>query len=209
MKFVLQLLALALPAAVCAAPAEGLRNPFWPQGYKGVTSPISAEPRPKPVVVPKPAANSAHAELAKATAAKEAAEAAARAAAAREAAAREAAAKEAAAREAAAKKAAEEKAAAEKAAQEAAAKAEAERNREITSEDWKLARKALKIRNPAWFQKDGATRVSLDINGKIYVDGDIVVAERGGVRYAWRIRVVDGKKRRVTLDHVEARPKAP
>ena len=209
MRFVLQLLALALPVAVCAAPAEGLRNPFWPQGYKGVTSPISAEPRPKPVVVPKPAANSAHAELAKATAAKEAAEAAARAAAAREAAAREAAAKEAAAREVAAKKAAEEKAAAEKAAQEA----EAERNREITPEDWKTARKALKIRNPAWFQKDGATRVSLDINGKIYVDGDIVVAERGGVRYAWRIRVVDGQKRRVTLDHVEARrvnpPKAP
>ena len=209
MKFVLQLLAFALPAAVCAAPAEGLRNPFWPQGYKGVTSPISAEPRPKPVVVPKPAANSARTELAKATAAKEAAEAAARAAAAREAAAREAAAKEAAAREVAAKKAAEEKAAAEKAAQEA----EAERNREITPEAWKTARKALKIRNPAWFQKDGATRVSLDINGKIYVDGDIVVAERGGVRYAWRIRVVDGQKRRVTLDHVEARrvnpPKAP
>ena len=142
MKFVLQLLAFALPAAVCAAPAEGLRNPFWPQGYKGVTSPISAEPRPKPVVVPKPAANSARAELAKATAAKEAAEAAARAAAAREAAAREAAAKEAAAREVAAKKAAEEKAAAEKAAQEA----EAERNREITPEAWKTARKALKIR---------------------------------------------------------------
>ena len=209
MKFLLQLLALALSVAVCAAPTEGLRNPFWPQGYKGVTSPISAEPRPKPVEVPKPAANSAHAELAKATAAKEAAEAAARAAAAREAAAREAAAKEAAAREAAAKKAAEEKAAAEKAAQEA----EAERNRAITSEDWKAARKALKIRNPAWFQKDGVTRVSLDINGKIYVDGDIVVVERGGVRYAWRIRVVDGKKRRVTLDHVEARrvnpPKAP
>ncbi len=205
MKFPFHLWAIMVATAVHAAPSEGLRNPFWPQGYKGVTSPISAEPRPKPVVAPKPAENSAHAELAKATAAKEAAEAAARAAAAREAAAREAAAKEAVAREAAAKKAAEEKAAAEKAAQEAAAKAEAEQNREITSEDWKKARKALKIRNPAWFQKEGATRVSLDINGKIYVDGDIVVAEHAGVRFAWRIRVVDGMKQRVTLDRVEAR----
>jgi len=205
MKFLLNLSALVASAVVYAAPAEGLRNPFWPQGYKGVTSPISAEPRPKPVVVPKPGAGGARAELAKATAAKEAAEAAARAAAAREAAAREAAAKEAAAREAAAKKAAEEKAVAEKAAQEAAAKAAAEKNREITPEDWKTARKALKIRNPAWFQKEGATRVSLDINGKIYVDGDTVVSERDGVRYAWRIRVVDGMKQRVTLDRVEAR----
>ena len=149
---------LVLPlvlAATAASAATGLRNPFWPKGYVGEMTPISAEARPKkPKPKPKPKMDP------KAAAAKAAQEEAARKeAAAREAAAKEAAAKEAAAKEAAAKEAAA-KEAAEKAAREAAAKAEAERKREISREDWIKAKKSLKIGNPAVVTtQDGRTQV--------------------------------------------------
>ena len=52
-----------LLAATTASAAVGLRNPFWPKGYVGEMTPISAEarpkkpkPKPKPKVDPKAAA---------------------------------------------------------------------------------------------------------------------------------------------------------
>ena len=49
-----KLLPLLAMAAMAATAAEGLRNPFWPKGYVGEMTPISAEARPKPK--PKPPA---------------------------------------------------------------------------------------------------------------------------------------------------------
>ena len=188
-----------LLAATTASAAEGLRNPFWPKGYVGEMTPISAEarpkkpkPKPKPKVDPKAAA-----------AAKAAQETAAKAAAAKkEAAARDAAAKEAA--EKAAKEAAA-KAAAEKVAREAAEKAEAERKREITPEEWKRAKKSLKFSNPAVVKtQDGQVRATISINGNIYGDGDYMSTTLDGVRFTWRVRWGDGGQK-LLLEHVRAR----
>ena len=199
MRTYAKLLLPLLLAATTASAAEGLRNPFWPKGYVGEMTPISAEarpkkpkPKPKPKVDPKAAA-----------AAKAAQETAAKAAAAK---------KEAAARDAAAKVAAEKaskeavaKEAAEKAAQEAAAKAEAERKREIGPEDWKKAMKSLKIGNPAVVKTQGGqVRATISINGNIYGDGDYMSTTLDGVRFTWRVKWGDGGQK-LRLEHVKAR----
>jgi hypothetical protein len=193
--------ALAVSFSVAtASAAEGLRNPFWPKGYVGEMTPISAEARPKPKPKPKPQAPKVDPKAA----AKAEKEAAAKKAAAKEAAAKEAAAKEAAAK-AAAEKAAAEKAAAEKAALEAAAKAEAERNREITREEWKKAMKSLKIGNPAVFTtEDGKTRSTISINGNIYGDGDLMSVTYEGVRFTWRVNGLSGGEK-LRLERLRAR----
>ena len=194
-----RLLLLPLLASMTLGAAECLRNPFWPKGYEGERTPISAEVRPKPKSKPKPQAAKVDPKAAAAEkAAKEAA--AKKDAAAKEALAREAAAKEAAAKDAAAK------AAAEKAAREAAEKAEAERKREITSDDWREARKALKIGNPAVFKaEDGTIRSSININGNIYVDGDYMSFSLKGVRFTWRVQGLDGVEKKLRLVRIRAR----
>lgn len=190
-----KLLLPPLLAVATASAAEGLRNPFWPKGYVGEMTPISAEARPKPKPKPKPQVPKVDPKAA-AKAEKEAA--------AKKAAAKEAAAKEAAAKEAAAKAAAE-KAAAEKAALEAAAKAEAERNREITREEWKKAMKSLKIGNPAVFTtEDGKTRSTISINGNIYGDGDLMSVTYEGVRFTWRVNGLSGGEK-LRLERLRAR----
>ena len=195
-----KLLLPPLLAVATASAAEGLRNPFWPKGYVGEMTPISAEARPKPKPKPKPQVPKVDPKAA----AKAEKEAAAKKAAAKEAAAKEAAAKEAAAK-AAAEKAAAEKAAAEKAALEAAAKAEAERNREITREEWKKAMKSLKIGNPAVFTtEDGKTRSTISINGNIYGDGDLMSVTYEGVRFTWRVNGLSGGEK-LRLERLRAR----
>ncbi len=196
MRTLLQFLPLMLAVPLCAGAAEGLRNPFWPKGYVGEMTPISAEarPKPKPKPAPKPTEATPKPDPKAAAAAKAKAE-------------KEAAAK-AAAEKAAAEKAAKEavaKAAAEKAAREAAEK-EAERKREITSEDWRKAMKTLKIGNPAVFKsEDGKTKSTISINGNIYVDGDLMSVTAGGIRFTWRIRGLDDGDRKLRLDRVRAR----
>lgn len=168
-------------AALSATAAEGLRNPFWPKDYVGEMTPISAEARPKPKPKPKPQAPK--------VAPKAAQEAAAKKAAMKEAAARAAAAKEAAAREAAAKETA----------------AKAERNREISREDWKKAMKSLKIGNPAVFTtEDGTTRSTISINGNIYGDGDLMSVTYEGVRFTWRVNGLAGGEK-LRLERIRAR----
>lgn len=182
MRISFQLLSLALLASMTTAAAEGLRNPFWPKGYVGEMTPISADVRPKKPK-PKPKAASKPAVAPKA---------------AKEDAARKAA-KEAAEKEAAAQ------AAAEKAAQEAAAKAEAERKREITRDDWRKAMKALKIGNPAVITtQDGKTRSTISINGNIYVDGDLMSVTHEGIRFTWRIKGLAGGEK-LRLERIKAR----
>ena len=191
------LVALMASVAIGGFAAEGLRNPFWPKGYVGEMTPISAEARPKPKPRPKP--KTLKVDPKTAAAAKAAKEAAAKKAAMKEVAAKEAAAKEAAAKEAAAK------VAAEKAAREAAAKAEADRNREISREDWKKAMKSLKIGNPAVFTtEDGKTRSTICINGNIYGDGDLMSVTCEGVRFTWRINGLAGGEK-LRLERIRAR----
>ena len=200
MRIRFQLLPLALLASMTAVAAGGLRNPFWPKGYVGEMTPISAEvrpkkPKPKPKAAPKPpVAPKAAKEDAASKAAKEAAEKEAASKAAAERAAREA-----------AERAAAAKAAAEKAAQEAAAKAEAERKREITREDWRKAMKALKIGNPAVItMQDGKTRSTISINSNIYVDGDLMSVTHEGIRFTWRIKGLAGGEK-LRLERIRAR----
>ena len=189
-----RLLLLPLLASMTLAAAEGPRNPFWPKGYEGERTPISAEVRKKPKPKPKPQAPKVD-QKAAAAAEKAAKEAAAK---------KGAAAKEAAAREAAAKEAAA-KAAAEKAAREAAEKAEAERKREITPEEWNKARKSLKFSNPAMVKtQDGQVRATICINGNIYGDGDYMSTTLDGIRFTWRVRWVDGGQK-LRLEHVRDR----
>ena len=179
----------AVPAAVASTNevSVAVRNPFWPIGYTGEITRISAEVRPKPKPKPQqpkiePKKNIA---VAKETAAKEAKEAAEKAAI-----------SEKTAKEAAAKA----KAAAEKAAAEAA------KPREITSDDWRKAQKALKFGSPALFKaEDGTTRSSININGNIYVDGDLMSFTHDGARFTWRIQGLDGKDKKLKLKRVQAR----
>ena len=173
---------------------KAVRNPFWPIGYTGEWTRISAEVRPKPKPkppAPKPKVETKKVENDAQIAAQKAAKEAAAAAAIAEKAAKEAAAKA---------KAAAEKAAAEKAAEEAA------RRREITAEDWRKAQRALKFGNPALFKaEDGTVRSSININGNIYVDGDLMSFTHDGIRFTWRIQGLDGKDKKLKLKRVQSR----
>jgi len=162
--------------------AEGVRNPFWPEGYQGEFTPISAEPRVKPkpeaAVVPKVEPEKELTGKKAAAEAKVRAEAEARA-----------------------------KAAAAKAAAEAAARAarEAELRRAIVKEDWIKARRALKVGCPAVFKSEsGVVRYSVSINGNIYVDGDLVSVTHDNIRFTWRVKGLDGKES-LKLVRVKAR----
>lgn len=164
--------ALASASVVLAAfvvfAAEGVRNPFWPEGYKGEMTPISAEPRVKPKPSAKDSSDKKSSESGPSAVAK--------------------------VQSPAEKKAV---AAAAKASAEAAAKAarEAELRRAIAREDWVNARRALKISSPARFRSDdGTVRSSIAINGNIYVDGDLVSVTYDNVRFTWRIKGLDGRE---------------
>ena len=171
---------------------KAVRNPFWPIGYTGEWARISSEVRPKPK--PKPPAPKPKVDAKKIEADRLAAAQAAAEKAAKEATAAQAAAK------AAAETAAKEKAAAEKAAKEAA------KPREITSANWRAAQKALKFGNPALFKaEDGTVRSSININGNIYVDGDLMSFTHDGIRFTWRIQGLDGKDKKLKLKRVQAR----
>lgn len=60
---------------------------------------------------------------------------------------------------------------------------------------WTKARKALRIGNPASVtDAAGRVRTSVNINGDIYVDGDLVSVTVEGICYTWRLRGVEGSK---------------
>lgn len=153
---------------------NAVRNPFWPIGYTGETTRISAEVRPKPKPKPKPQKVAPKKD--------------------------ETAAKEMAAKADKAKAVAEKTAMVEKAAQEVA------KPREITSEDWRKAQRALKFGSQALFKaEDGTTRSSISINGNIYVDGDLMSFTHDGVRFTWRIQGLDSKDKKLKLKRIQAR----
>ena len=153
--------------------AQGVRNPFWPMGYEGVRETISPNVRKKPK----------KAEPKKAPPAMTVAE-------------RKKQEAEKAAAEKAAKEAAE-KAAREKAEKEAAARAEAERKkREITSEHWDAAKKALVFGGRVKLREDDASEnSSVVINGKVYADGDQISFTHDSRRFTWRVEGLSDKNK--------------
>lgn len=174
-------------AATSSAAPQGVRNPFWPAGYQGETSPISAEirvkPKPKPPAPPpKPVVAEPDKELTAKAAAAEAA-------------------KRKAAEEAIAKAKAEAEA---KAAAEAAA--EAAKPKVIPAEQWIAARRTLKIGNPAVFRlANGTSHAAISINGHIYVDGDLVSVNHEGCRFTWRVKGITDAVSTLKLLRVKAR----
>lgn len=178
MKRVLILAVGAAGLAVTSSAApQGVRNPFWPVGYQGETSPISAEIRVKPK--PKPPAPPPKSKVVEPE--------------------KELTAKAAAAEAAKAKAEAEAKAAAE-------AAAEAAKPKVIPAEAWIAARRTLKIGNPAVFRlAKGATRASININGHIYVDGDLISVNHEGRRFTWRIGGITDAVSTLKLIRVKAR----
>ncbi len=52
MKKMVAIFAALSASTVLAAGGRCVRNPFWPEGYSGVMTPISAEPRPVPAQKP-------------------------------------------------------------------------------------------------------------------------------------------------------------
>ena len=94
--------------------------------------------------------------------------------------------------EAAAAKAAAEKDAAERAARDAKAKAEAEaaaaKAAADSAESWAAARRSMDVGSPLVLTSaDGVRRSSVMINGKVYVDGDVVSVTYKGCRYTWKV----------------------
>jgi len=187
---VVMLAALAAVIAVADAP-KAVRNPFWPIGHQGVSTPISAEVRAKPA--PPEKKEPTEEERAKEEAAKKAAaEAAAKAKAAKEKA-------EAEERARVAKAAAEAKAAKEKAEREAALRAV------ITEADWAKAGKSLKTRMPAVLtDPDGSKRYAVSINGNVYSDGDWMSISHDGIRFTWRVEGLSGTNTLLKLVRVRA-----
>ncbi len=165
-----------LVSALFADAPAAVRNPFWPIGYKGVSTPISAEARKKPAPPP------SEAEKESAKSAKTAAEAAMEQA-------------EADARQ----KAADEESVREKAKREAAFKAV------ITDDDWEKAVASLKISMPAVFTgADGAKRYSVNINGKIYADGDFMSCTHNNTRFTWKVQNLQKGSKSLKLHRVRA-----
>ena len=165
--------------------SAGVRNPFWPMGYEGERETISPNARPKPKPKDDPAkALPQRPALSRAE--------------------RDRLAAEKAAAEKAAKELAE-KAAREKAEREAAARAEAERKkREITDAHWEAAKKSLAFGGYMKLREaDVRERMSIVINGNVYVDGDLISVTHDSRRYTWRIEGLSDKKR-LTLARVDA-----
>ena len=172
-------LAAVAASAEPAAPAGGLRNPFWPDGYEGRRETITAEVRVQPK-----SREDAERELA----AKKAAEEQARLSA------------EEKARQEAEEKARQAAAAAKKAAEEA------EKAKIITGEHWAKARAALRIGGRVQARtEDGAEhRLCVLINGNAYADGDLISFNHGINRFTWRVTGL-GEGGKLKLVRIKAR----
>jgi len=185
MKMVVAITASFMAGAILADVPAAVRNPFWPIGHQGVSTPISAEVRAKPDSA-KPAKEDKSG--AKSSAGISAAEAAAFKAKA-----------EAEAKVMAARAAAEAKAAEEKAEREAALR------RIITDEDWEKAGRSLKISMPVVFTDlNGGRCSSVKINNNVYADGDYVSLTCDNTRFTWRVQGLDAERTSLKLSRVRA-----
>ena len=53
--------------------------------------------------------------------------------------------------------------------------------------------------------EDGTVRSAININGNIYVDGDLMSFTHDGIRFTWRIQGLDGKDKKLKLKRMQAR----
>ena len=75
-----------------------------------------------------------------------------------------------------------------------------------TSRNWAAARKSLRIGGTVLArQPDGSTRSSVFINGRDYVDGDLVSVNFEGQRFTWRVTGLTGSGT-LKLQRVRVRP---
>lgn len=75
-----------------------------------------------------------------------------------------------------------------------------------TSRSWAAARKSLRIGGTALArQPDGTTRSSVFINGRDYVDNDLVSVNFEGQRFTWRVTGLTGSGT-LKLQRVRVRP---
>lgn len=71
---------------------------------------------------------------------------------------------------------------------------------DIADTDWMVARRLLKFSNPACFTDSaGVNHYSVNINGRIYADGDLVSVVHEGIRFIWRVvKPADSKSLKLT-----------
>lgn len=75
------------------------------------------------------------------------------------------------------------------------------------NDEWRRAQKALRIGNPASVtDAAGVVRTSVNINGTIYVDGDLVSVTVDGICYTWRLQGQGTKS--IKLVRVRATPES-
>ena len=75
-----------------------------------------------------------------------------------------------------------------------------------TSRNWVAARKTLRIGGTVLAkQPDGSTRSSVFINGRDYVDNDLVSINHDGHRFTWRVTGLT-EKGTLKLERVRSRP---
>ena len=75
-----------------------------------------------------------------------------------------------------------------------------------TSRNWIAARKTLRIGGTALAkQPDGSTKSSVFINGRDYVDNDLVSVNHNGHRFTWRVTGLT-ENGTLKLERVRARP---
>ena len=77
---------------------------------------------------------------------------------------------------------------------------------QATSRNWIAARRTLRIGGPVFAkQPDGSTRSSVFINGRDYVDNDLVSVNCEGRRFTWRVTGLTDNGT-LKLERVRARP---
>lgn len=91
--------------------------------------------------------------------------------------------------------------------EEARRKAEKEKERRrIAASNWAAAQKTLRIGGTVFAKEpDGSTRSSVYINGRDYVDGDLVSVNCDGHRFTWRVTGLT-EQRTLKLERVRSRP---
>lgn len=86
------------------------------------------------------------------------------------------------------------------------AKAAAAAKRRAAASNWAAAQKTLRIGGTVFAKEpDGSTRSSVYINGRDYVDGDLVSVNCDGHRFTWRVTGLTAQ-RTLKLERVRSRP---
>ena len=81
-----------------------------------------------------------------------------------------------------------------------------EKEKKVTVQNWVAARKTLRIGGTVFAKEpDGSTRSSIYINGRDYVDNDLVSVNFDGFRFTWRVTGLT-ENGTLKLERVRAKP---